>query len=386
MTKTLAPGAMIGIIGGGQLGRMMALAAKAMGDRIAVLDPNEKGPCAQVADDIFASQYNDQEAAVKLAEKSDVVTYEFENIDTPVLEKLITKSYVPQGSFPLSVSQHRLREKEAFKEVGAQVVPYRPVSSRADIDEALQEWHSAAVLKTCSGGYDGKGQRVIKTKQEAKRAWEDLCDKGDLILEKFVSLKKELSVVATRNTHGEMSVFPLAENEHRNNVLHCTIAPARVSEKIALEAEEIARNVAKAWDVVGTFAIEFFLDENDRLYVNEWAPRPHNSGHYTIEACETSQFAQHIRAVTGRPLGSPRLLRPAVMINILGEHVPGVNASYERIGNKGHIHFYGKDEAKVGRKMGHITFLGETVEEAIQKSEPAQQIWQQDDRKEEVGQ
>ncbi|SFE89028.1 5-(carboxyamino)imidazole ribonucleotide synthase [Alteribacillus iranensis] len=374
MSKFIAPGKTIGILGGGQLGRMMALAARAMGFRIAVMEPKLESPTGQVADVEVEAAYDDRRGALELAEHCDVLTYEFENIDSDTASFLEEKLYLPQGSNLLYTTQHRLREKRAIEEAGVKVAPYQPVHSLTDLKEGLKQLGYPSVLKTCRGGYDGKGQMVIKEEKQIETAFKDLGGaEKDLVLEQWIPFEKEISAIVTRSTNGETALFPVGENIHKNNILHQTIVPARITERTGETAKEIVRKLAEELELVGTLAVEMFVVGDGEIYVNELAPRPHNSGHYTIEACETSQFEQHIRAVCGWPLGSTKLLQSVVMTNLLGQHLPAVNTHIERFARKGHIHLYGKDEAKQGRKMGHWTVLDETQEAALETSNT---IWQ----------
>ena len=361
--KIIVPGKTIGIIGGGQLGRMMALAAKPMGYRIAVLDPEEDSPCGQVADVRIVGAYDDLEKIKELADISDVVTYEFENIDAEALAWLCKNAYVPQGTKLLEVSQDRSREKAAIQKAGVEVAPYETVTNSSELYAKIEKLGFPAVLKTARGGYDGKGQAVIRTKQDIEAA-KALLNAGSCVLEKWIPFEKEISVILTRKQNGEIAVFPIAENIHVDNILHQTIVPARVSKKATETAIRYAKQLAASFELVGTLAVEMFLTEDDQIYINELAPRPHNSGHYSIEACETSQFEQHIRAVADLPLGSTALLKPAVMVNILGEHQPKVLERLSEL-DGWKVHFYGKKEPKRKRKMGHVTVLSDSVEEVL---------------------
>ncbi|WP_435622404.1 5-(carboxyamino)imidazole ribonucleotide synthase [Anoxybacillus eryuanensis] len=372
LTKTIVPGQTIGIIGGGQLGRMMAIAAKEMGFFVAVLDPTPQSPCAQVADIEIVASYSDEEALRQLAEVSDVVTYEFENIDAEALNRLVEKAYVPQGSELLAITQHRWKEKRAIQSAGLPVAPYRLVLKEEELERAIREIGIPSVLKTCRGGYDGKGQVVIRCLDDIHVA-RPLLAYGECVLEAWVPFVKELSIIVVRSVSGEMALFPVVENIHRENILHETIAPAQVSQLIIEQAETYAKQLAEAFQLVGTLAIEMFLTEDGQLYINELAPRPHNSGHYTINGCITSQFQQHIRAICDWPLGSTDLLKPTMMVNILGEHVDAVIQNIAQF-RDAHVHFYGKKEAKPKRKMGHITWLAEDVD-AMQRKIDELAIW-----------
>lgn len=372
--KIIAPGKTIGILGGGQLGRMMALAARNMGYKIAVLDPTENCPCAQVADIAVVTAYDDLEGAKELATHCDVLTYEFENIHKDTAKWLEEHLYLPQRADLLEISQHRLREKENIEKHGLPVAPYRFVQSLTDLEEAVNELGLPAVLKTCQGGYDGKGQVVIQKTEEVEMAYETLKNSGELVLEKWITFEKELSVIVTRSVSGEVTTFPVAENIHRNNILHQSIVPARINEHIQQKAREMAIQLANGLNMVGTLAVEMFLTSNGDIYINEIAPRPHNSGHYTMEACETSQFEQHIRAICDLPLGKTTLLKPVVMVNILGEHLEQVLAKLDQL-DTAKLHLYGKKDAKVGRKMGHLNVLANSVDEALEKIEKLE-IWE----------
>jgi 5-(carboxyamino)imidazole ribonucleotide synthase len=373
INKTILPGETIGIIGGGQLGKMMAIAAKAMGFRIVVLDPVDDCPCGQVADEQIIGAYDDLQAIKQLANTSDVVTYEFENINAEALEWLTNHAYVPQGTELLRTTQDRITEKAAIQATGVDVAPYAIIEKMEDIHQSINDIGLPAVLKTARGGYDGKGQVVIKHPDHLKDA-EKLVQQGPCVLEKWVAFEKEISVIITRNPSGETAVFPVGENIHHNNILHQTIVPARISLTAEEQAIAAAKKLAKELDLTGTLAVEMFLTADEKLYINELAPRPHNSGHYSIEACETSQFEQHIRAVANWPLASTELLKPVIMVNILGQHQAKLEAKIPEL-RDWKIHLYGKKEAKLNRKMGHVTLLRDTVENAVQEADQSG-IWE----------
>ncbi|WP_212031219.1 5-(carboxyamino)imidazole ribonucleotide synthase [Cytobacillus depressus] len=370
--KVILPGQTIGIIGGGQLGRMMALAAKAQGFRIAVLDPTEDSPCGQIADYKIIGEYHSLDAIKELAKISDVITYEFENINAECLEWLCANAYVPQGARLLEITQDRTTEKAAIQKAGAEVAPYAVIEKIQDIQESINKLGYPAVLKTARGGYDGKGQYVIKNEQDIAEA-ANLLEKGICVLEKWIPFEKEISVIICRNSSGEAVTFPVGENIHKENILHQTIVPARISKQAEEKALEEASKLAEAFELVGTLAVEMFLTADGHIYINELAPRPHNSGHYSIEACETSQFEQHIRAVCNWPLGETRLLTPAVMVNILGQHQSRLLEEIPELSNW-KIHLYGKKEAKYKRKMGHVTLLRNSVDDALIELERSS-IW-----------
>ena len=340
---------------------MMCLAAKAMGYNVAVLDPTPNCPAGQVADIEIVAAYNDMEAIKKLAALSDVITYEFENIDYDALAYLEGHAYLPQGSEVLKISQHRFREKSTISSMGIPVADFELIESSSDLKRHIAY---PSVLKTTTGGYDGKGQVVIRSEADMEKALK-LADEQECILEKFMPFTKEISVLVARSTNGDISMFPIAENIHVYNIMHLSIAPARLSKDLEAQALYCARKIAENLNVVGVLAIEMFV-VNDKIYVNELAPRPHNSGHYTIDACRTSQFEQHIRAVCGLPLGDPSQHTPVVMVNILGDHMDKNDmsnlSSYLPLLDRGKLHLYGKAQAVDKRKMGHVNILGDIDE------------------------
>jgi 5-(carboxyamino)imidazole ribonucleotide synthase len=361
--KTILPGATIGIIGGGQLGRMMALAARAQGFRIAVLEPITDSPCGQVADVEIIGTYDDREAISKLAEISDVITYEFENIDAETLRWICERAYVPQGQELLTITQDRILEKKAIQHAGVKVAPYEVINNIEELFLKSEMIGYPAVLKTARGGYDGKGQLVIKSEQDLVKG-EALLHHGVCVLEKWIPFEKEISVIVTRKLDGETAIFPVAENVHEENILHQTIVPARISQATKEKAIHKAKQIADSLHVVGTLAVEMFVTKDGAIYINELAPRPHNSGHFSIEACLTSQFEQHIRAICNWPLGSTQLIKPVVMVNLLGEHLENLYAEIPTL-QDWKVHLYGKKEPKLKRKMGHVTILRDDVDEVL---------------------
>ncbi|WP_233710993.1 5-(carboxyamino)imidazole ribonucleotide synthase [Lederbergia citrisecunda] len=377
MSKNLIrPGQTIGIIGGGQLGQMMTFSAKEAGFKVVVLEPTHNSPAGQVADEQIVAAYDDRQALLQLAEKSDVVTYEFENIDYEALDWLMNKAYIPQGAELIRITQDRILEKQALTDAGVDVAPYAVINSLEDLEDGIRGIGIPSVLKTSRGGYDGKGQYVIKNEQDIEKAAE-LLKNGPCVLEAWIPFEKEISVVMTRSTSGELSYFPVGENIHVNNILHQTIAPARVTENVKMKVSELAHKIADQLGLIGTLAVELFLTEDEKIYVNELAPRPHNSGHYTIEACNLSQFDQHIRAVCGWPLQNVKLLQKAIMVNVLGQHVDGVVDEILKRPDWS-IHFYGKEEAKHNRKMGHVTVLTNDIEETLEDLHQTK-IWRRHD-------
>lgn len=363
--QPILPGSTIGILGGGQLGRMLALEGKRMGYRIMILDPSPDCPAGEVADHHIVADYQDDLAAKQLIQMADVTTYEFENIDLGLVEELERRSHLPQGHQLLAVTRHRLQEKNVLKQGNIPVAPYIEVRNLDDLRTGLKQLGTPAVLKTVTGGYDGKGQWLIRTPEQGEEALQDVQEGQVRILEGYIPFVKELSVVVARSAQGDIRCFTPVENIHRNHILHMTIAPARVEPDVLKQAQELAKQVAKRLQVVGLVAVEMFLLKDQRLLVNELAPRPHNSGHFTYDACTVSQFEQHLRCICGLPLGSPRLLSPAVMVNILGEHVSALMKHLPDLPGEAKLHLYGKKERKKGRKMGHVTFLGDSVDMMI---------------------
>jgi 5-(carboxyamino)imidazole ribonucleotide synthase len=376
--SVILPGATIGVIGGGQLGRMLALQARRMGYVVVVLDPDPHGPGAQVASSCIAAPLDDVDAALELARRCDVITLEWENADTSSVVAATEIAPVRPGAHVLKVAQDRLAEKDAARRLGVPTADYRPVRTLDELDGALADLGTPAVLKTARGGYDGKGQRVIREPEEAAQAFSTLSDGSvQLILERWVPFRLEVSVICARTPAGEIATFPVAENIHRDGILDFTIAPARLQPDTLRNAAAIGEALVEGLNVVGLLAVELFVDEDERVYMNEIAPRPHNSGHYTWEACTISQFEQQLRAVCGLPLERPRLLRPAAMVNLLGQHIgtgmglPGIADALAIPGAA--LHLYGKRAARHGRKMGHVTVLADSPEEAHSAAERARQ-------------
>ncbi len=365
---TVLPGATIGILGSGQLGRMLALEAKYMGYRVHTFSPGQDTPTGQVADVEVSAPYDDVDAVKAFAQAVDVVTLEFENIPVRTLEAAQEVVSVRPDIQALYVAQNRLREKTFLSDNGFPVAPFQAVQSEDEIDTALQEVGTPAVLKTAGFGYDGKGQAKIQSAEEGRRAFAEL-GQGEAVLEAFVTFEREVSVVAARGVDGTFAHYGVIENQHENHILDLSVAPSDLSENVIAEAVDIARGILETLEVIGVMCVEFFLTHDHELIVNEIAPRPHNSGHLTIEGCVTSQFGQQLRAVCGLPLGSTEFVRPAAMANLLGDvwgrgepdwinalAMPGV-----------HLHLYGKAEARPGRKMGHVTALAGSREEVVER-------------------
>jgi len=346
------PGSVIGILGGGQLGRMIALAAAPLGYRCAVLTPEADGPASQVAWKTFVASYDDAGALARLADLSDVVTLEFENVPAASVAALAARVRTAPDERVLAVTQDRSREKTLAREAGLATVAFAAVD-RGDLSAMRETVGFPAILKTRRMGYDGKGQRRVDTPEEAASACRDLGD--SLIAEAVCPFEKELSVIVARSSGGEIRAFDAVENEHENHILRTTFAPARVAEAVRAEAQAAACRLAGRLSLVGLLAVEFFWSARDGLLVNEMAPRPHNSGHWTIEACRTGQFEQLVRAICGLPLGDPARRYDATMQNLLGAETDGWADLVAEPG--AHMHLYGKAEAREGRKMGHVTRL-----------------------------
>ncbi len=365
----------IGIVGGGQLGRMLTMSAKKLGFNVIVLDPTESSPAGQVADEQLLADFKDGEAIKSLSEFSDLLTFEIEHVNDKTLSQLSDNGKAVHPSpATLSIIKDKLKQKEFLKKNGILVAPFYPVENKADILKVAERTGYPFILKSRTEAYDGKGNVVVKHKGAIEKAMEKLRGRS-LYIEELVPFEKELAVMVARGTSGEIKTYPVAETIHIDNICDTVIVPARVNEKAEENATKLAIESMESLKGAGVFGIEMFLLKNDNVLVNEIAPRVHNSGHYSIEATPTSQFEQHIRAITGLPLGATDLLPKAVVMkNILGERhgsgfteglgealkIPGVS-----------VHMYGKNESRPGRKMGHITVMGESVEECLRKAEEA---------------
>ncbi|MFA5995773.1 MAG: 5-(carboxyamino)imidazole ribonucleotide synthase [Patescibacteria group bacterium] len=367
----LLPGTTIGMLGGGQLGRMFGYAAKRLGYNVITLDPTPTCPMAQVVDEQIVAAYDDVNAAKELAKRCQVISYEFENVAVKLVDTITATTPVYPGAKALAVSQHRWREKDLFKKCSIPVTPFYQVATETDLEQAEKTIGYPAVLKTCQFGYDGKGQYVINNTNEAKTAFTKL-NKQELIWEKKVDFVKEISVICVRGQNGETVTYPVSENIHVNNILDITIVPARISKSSTQQAHDIAKMIAKELDIIGTFCVELFVLADGTVMANEIAPRPHNSGHYSIEACYCSQFENQLRAICGLPLGSPDLrYGTAVMINILGTGTGNTLSGVDQLMNNknAYLHLYGKAEAKAARKMGHFTVIGDDIETLLQQAQ-----------------
>ncbi|HKY02326.1 MAG TPA: 5-(carboxyamino)imidazole ribonucleotide synthase [Burkholderiales bacterium] len=357
------PGSWLGVLGGGQLGRMFAAAAQTYGYRVAVLDPDPNCPTASLADEHIVAAYDDEEAWAKLAARCVAVTTEFENVPAKALEYLARRCSVAPKAEHVASFQDRIREKTLLVSVGAEVAPYKVVRLAADLDGCEQLL--PGILKSSRSGYDGKGQVRVKTSTELKEAFASF-NGGACVLEKMMSLKAELSVVVARRKGGEIASYPTSENHHEAGILDFSVAPARISEELSAKAQALAQHIVMKLDYVGVLCVELFLLEGDALIVNEIAPRPHNSGHYTIDACTTSQFEQQLRVLIDAPLGDTHLIESAAMVNLLGDVWANGEPDWALVLGTANakLHLYGKREARPGRKMGHFTCLSDNRREA----------------------
>jgi 5-(carboxyamino)imidazole ribonucleotide synthase len=366
----VSPPFRIAIVGGGQLGKMMTVAAKQLGFHVTVLDPTPESPAAQVADRQIVAAFTDGEAICSLAADAEVITYEFEHIDSSSLLALEEEGhFVFPTARVLRVIQNKLTQKEALAGAGIPVPSFLPVADTGEAREAAARLGFPLLLKACRGGYDGKGNALVQNAGELAEQFESLggCE---ILAEEFIYFSQEVSVIVARGRFGEIKSYPLSENVHADNILRQSVVPARVSPAVESRAREVAESVMELFSGVGVFCVEMFVTAKGEVLVNEVAPRPHNSGHYTIEACVTSQFEQHIRAITGLPLGDTTLVQPAVMVNLLGEkgyHGPavleGTSAALSLPGV--HLHFYGKNITSPQRKMGHITVTASNQAQAL---------------------
>ncbi len=366
-TAPILPGAALGVLGSGQLGRLFAMAARQLGYRVHVYSPDTDTPAGQVGDVEVAAPYEDLDRVRAFAREVEVVTFEFENVPSATSRACAEVVPVRPDGEVLHLTQHRRREKTFLADHGLPVTPFRRITTLADLEDAARSLGLPAVLKTASFGYDGKGQQKLRSPEELAGAFAALQG-AEGIFEAFVDFEKEISVVAARTLNGEFAAFPVFENTHSHHILDVTLCPAGLSPALAHQAEEIARAVLESLNVVGLLTVELFVTRDERLLVNELAPRTHNSGHLTLDACVTSQFEQQLRAVCGLPLGSPELRRPAAMANLLGDlwleagGDPDWSAALADPAVK--LHLYGKAEPRRGRKMGHLTVVADSVAEA----------------------
>ena len=368
LLSPIPPGATIGVLGSGQLGRMFAIAARELGYKIIIYSPDNDTPAGAIGDVEIAAPYEDLVKIQEFARRVDVVTFEFENVPSATTRAVAEIVPVRPDGQVLHVTQHRLREKTFLAEHGFPVTPFRRITTKEDLETAARELGLPAVLKTASFGYDGKGQMKLKTSADLDPAW-DALGGAEGIYEAFVNFEKEISVIAARTAGGEFAAFPVFENAHASHILDVTFAPAAIGPDLARQAHELAAGILEQLGVVGLLTVEMFVTRDGRLLVNELAPRTHNSGHLTIDACVTSQFEQQVRAVCGLPLGSTELRQPAAMANLLGDlWTKGEPRWADALkDNQVKLHLYGKAAARVGRKMGHLTATGRTTEEAVKR-------------------
>lgn len=365
--KQILPGATLGVLGGGQLGRMFCVAARTMGYKVVVLDPDPHCGAGHIADVHIKADYTDQAALEEMANQCDAITLEFENIPSQSIQFIADKTVVYPVAESLEIAQNRGLEKQFALKAGLQPVPYYGIHQESDLQQAASDIGFPAILKSNTLGYDGKGQFVVNNLSELNDAFIK-ANKVSCVLEKKITIQCEVSAIVARNAAAELASFPVAENQHVNNVLHMSIVPARVPEPLAKLAVENASILADAMSYVGILAVEFFVSDDNILYFNEMAPRPHNSGHYTKDACVTSQFEQQVRMMCGLTPGDTRLTSPVVMVNMLGDlWMPDWSVILEQ--NNIKLHLYGKPEARPGRKMGHFNVLAEDVGSALSVAE-----------------
>jgi 5-(carboxyamino)imidazole ribonucleotide synthase len=367
----IAPGAWLGLLGGGQLGRMFCMAAQSLGYKVAVLDPGHESPAGSVADRHIAADYLDASGLAELAALAAAATTEFENVPAAALDYLARTARVTPAAASVAIAQDRISEKTFLQGHGFPVAPFAVLRSEADA-AAVPSALIPGIVKSARFGYDGKGQVRVGSRDDVRGAWQDM--KGQpCVLEKRVALACEVSVIVARNEHDRTATWPVAENRHRDGILDVSIVPARVTAELAARAQDVATRVAAALDYRGVLCVEMFVGCDGALLVNEIAPRPHNSGHYTIDACVTSQFEQQARVLAGLPLGDTRQHTPAVMVNLLGDiwfgedGSPAREPAWQDVLRHGQakLHLYGKAEARRARKMGHVTCLGETLADAL---------------------
>ncbi|SFM38319.1 5-(carboxyamino)imidazole ribonucleotide synthase [Nitrosomonas communis] len=368
--SSIIPGAMLGLLGGGQLGRMFTMAAQSMGYRVTVLDPAEESPAGSIAERHLCADYHDASALHELSTTCAGITTEFENVPAEVLRFLEQHCVVSPPARSVSIAQNRLLEKQFLAANGFSVAPFLAIQNNDDLSAAIDALFFPGILKVSQFGYDGKGQVRIHTPHELSDAFAYLQQQS-CVLEQLLPLACEISVIVARDFDGVITLFPVAENQHMHGILDMSIVPARIPAGIVQQARKMATDVAVKLDYRGVLCIEFFVLTDGRLFINEIAPRPHNSGHYSLDACITSQFEQQARVLCRLPQGSTALHTPVVMVNLLGDlwqlGEPDWNKVLKNPNTK--LHLYGKREARPGRKMGHFTVLAGTVEQALQQAE-----------------
>ena len=362
----ILPGATLGMLGGGQLGRMFTTAAQTMGYKVVVLDPDTNSPAGIIADQHICAKYDDETALNTLAAACDAITTEFENIPATTLAFLESKTVVHPSSAALAKTQNRIVEKEFIASLGIAVAPFLAIRSKADLDKVTANITLPGILKVANFGYDGKGQVVCHTLADVKQAFADL-NQAECVLEQRINLEREVSTVLARSQLGDITNFPIAENVHINGILHSTTVPSVINEQQSEAVIDMADKIAEGLDYVGTMAVEFFISKEGNIITNEIAPRPHNSGHFTLDACETSQFEQQVRMLCNLPSGNCELTSPVVMINLLGDVWGATEPNWYQLlsvpNNK--LHLYGKQVARAGRKMGHFNVLAASTEQAM---------------------
>jgi 5-(carboxyamino)imidazole ribonucleotide synthase len=365
VTRVIAPGAALGVLGGGQLGRMFAIAARRMGYRVHTFSPEDDSPAGQIADLAVTASYEDLDALRTFARGVDVVTFEFENIPLEAIDAVEALAPVRPSGVALHTAQQRAREKTFLADRGVPTAPFAPAATLDELWDAVARVGTPAVIKTAAFGYDGKGQHKVTTPADVEHIWTAIGHQ-EAVVEKFISLQAEVSIVAARGADGDIAAYPPFENRHRHHILDLTTVPAAITPAVAKQAAEIARTILEELQYVGVLCVEYFVSTDGELLVNELAPRPHNSGHLTFDAAVTSQFEQQVRAVCGLPLGSTEIPRPAAMANLLGDlwvdGEPNWAAACRFTDVK--LHLYGKTDPRPGRKMGHLTAVGRTVQDA----------------------
>jgi 5-(carboxyamino)imidazole ribonucleotide synthase len=365
VNRVIAPGAALGVLGGGQLGRMFAIAARRMGYRVHVFSPDDDSPSGQIADREVTAPFSDLDALRAFAGGVEVVTFEFENVPVEAIGAIEALAPVRPSALALHVAQQRVREKSFLADHGIPTAPFAAAATLDELWDAVARVGTPAVIKTAAFGYDGKGQHKVVSPADVEHIWTAIGHQ-EAVVEKFVSLQAEISILAARGADGQIALYPPFENRHRNHILDLTTVPAAIPPAAASKAADITRTILEELQYIGVLCVEFFLSTDGDLLVNELAPRPHNSGHLTFDVAVTSQFEQQVRAVCGLPLGSPDIPRPAAMVNLLGDlWIDGEPnwAAACRFGDV-KLHLYGKTDPRPGRKMGHITVAARTVGEA----------------------
>jgi len=361
----ILPGATLGMLGGGQLGRMFTVAAQTLGYRVIVLDPDPHSPAGRLADEHLQADYRDENALLQLQQQCAAVTTEFENIPAATLRQLAEYIPVRPAAEAVEIAQNRIREKTFIHDTGLKTAAFAAISDPKDIDAACDAVPFPAILKRAELGYDGKGQVAVDDFASVKAAFKIL---GELpcVLEEKIVLDREISVILARNSQGQSRYFPVAENEHRNGILHKTIVPAGIDEALTSKAQQAATCLADAMNYCGILAVEFFISQQGELLVNEMAPRTHNSGHYTLDACRTSQFEQQLRMLCELPFGDVQLRSSVVMFNLLGDLWQTQDPAWGKLfaNSKAKLHLYGKRKARPGRKMGHFNLLSDNADQA----------------------